>query len=176
MRKLIVAAREMNGSAEQLCLQCGLCCNGVIFADGELQPDDDTARLENLGLKLKRGGKFHQPCAVFVKGCCGIYADRPSYCRAFECALLKSVEAGKISADRGVIIIRKARSRATRVDLLLRKLGDTHEHLALALRFRRTSKRMNEAQIDAGTARLFGELTVAMHRLNLLLSQKFNPQ
>src|SRR4051812_25402442 len=100
---------------EKLCLTCGLCCNGVIFADVQLQPGDDATRLEALGLSLKNFPKqksaqtsisdsnavslkikFSQPCVAF-DGCrCRIYADRPKYCREFDCALLKCVNAGEV--------------------------------------------------------------------------------
>src|SRR5437868_1476023 len=93
-----------NSSA--LCLECGLCCNGVIFADVRLQRGDDPGRLRALGLPIatphapssasplrKTGGvpapRFAQPCAA-LDGCrCRIYADRPAYCRQFDCLLLK---------------------------------------------------------------------------------------
>src|SRR5437867_9164117 len=81
----------------QLCPQCALCCNGVLFKDVELQPADDAARLKALGLPLdgSRKAKFSQPCAALCGCHCGIYADRPMRCRQFECALLKSVAAGE---------------------------------------------------------------------------------
>ena len=165
----------MPDAAQQLCLECGLCCNGVIFADGQLQPEDDVARLKELGLKLKCGEKFHQPCAAHTKGCCAIYSERPVYCRQFDCALLKSVSSGEISNDQAVTIIDNARTRAAKVDRLLQKLGDSDEHSALVLRFRRTSKALLNAPTVRETAALFSELTLAMHRLNLLLNQKFYP-
>src|SRR6266581_3782971 len=86
----------------QLCLSCGLCCNGVIFADVKLQPSDDASRLRALGLRIStphskfRTPTFDQPCAA-LGGCrCRIYAERPRYCREFECVLFKSVKAGRL--------------------------------------------------------------------------------
>ena len=43
----------MNG-VEQLCPNCGLCCDSTLFADVELRAVDDAARLKTLGLKLLR--------------------------------------------------------------------------------------------------------------------------
>ena len=40
----------------QLCPACGLCCNGVLFADVELQPGDNAGRLIDLGMALKKKG------------------------------------------------------------------------------------------------------------------------
>jgi uncharacterized protein len=179
---------------EKLCLTCGLCCNGVIFADVQLQRGDDATRLEALGLSLKNlpkqksarkatadsntaflKTKFSQPCVAF-DGCrCRIYADRPKYCRAFDCALLKSVNAGEVATADALQAIERARRRAEKVRQLLRKVGDKDEHIALSLRFRRTAKRIQQNHVDKPTAHLFSELTLAFQDLNLLLGEKFYP-
>jgi Fe-S-cluster containining protein len=160
----------------------------VIFADVQLQAGDDPARLQALGLPLRRrqqtvgkpesesrSKKFSQPCTMF-DGCrCQIYAERPTYCREFECALLKNVNARRMESAAALRLIGTARQRAEKVRRLLRALGDTDEHLALSLRFRRTSKRIHRNEIDEQTADTFGELTLAVHDLNVLLSEVFYP-
>jgi uncharacterized protein len=161
--------------AENLCLQCGLCCNGVIFADGQLQPEDDAARLKSLGLKLKRGSKFHQPCGAFANGCCKIYQDRPAYCRQFDCALLERVKAGQIDAGAARRKIAQATKQAANVRSLLRQLGSADEHVALGVRFRRLNECIHRGELDDGTSARYGELTLAMHRLNVILSRDFYP-
>lgn len=172
---------------EKLCLTCGLCCNGVIFADVQLQRGDDAERFKALGLMLTkfRGRptehghsthlKFPQPCAAF-DGChCRIYAQRPRHCRAFDCALLKSVNEGEVKVPAALRTIEKARSRAEKVRQLLRKLGDKDESVALSLRFRRMAKRIQQTKIKPQTAEIFSELTLANHDLNLLLCESFYP-
>ena len=171
-----------DGHSNSLCLECGLCCNGVIFANGQLQPEDDPARLRSLGLKYppKRNSKiknqkFLQPCAAF-DGCrCKIYSERPKYCRAFECLLLKSVRAGQTDMAGALRMVRTARHRVEKVKRLLRDLGDTQEDVALTVRFRKTKKRIESGPIDGATADSFGQLTLAVHDLNLLLSEAFYP-
>ncbi len=163
-----------------LCLECGLCCNGVIFANGQLQPDDDAPQLQSLGLVLvttgkeKTGGrKFAQPCAA-LEGCrCRIYADRPKYCREFECLLLQRVNAGRIEPAVARGIIRTARRRADDVRRLLRELGDADDHVSLSVRFRRVKQRLESDLPDEDTADVFGRLTLAVHDLNLLLGDAF---
>ncbi len=180
--------------AEKLCLTCGLCCNGVIFADVQLQKGDDPVKLEALGLPLSKASKrrtaetapsksesavpnlkFPQPCVAFDGCSCRIYADRPKYCRAFDCALLKSVNIGEVKTGEALRTIEKARKRAEKVRQLLRRMGDSDEHIALSLRFRRTAKRIQGSEVDQPTAHLFGELTLAAHDLNLWLSERFYP-
>ena len=197
--------------AEELCLDCGLCCNGVIFARVQLQAEDKAVRLHALGLPVSkrastraqppagphnspalgcnlsapapslvpvaslRGGYFPQPCAAW-EGCrCRIYAERPQYCRQFECTLLKSLKAGRMQRHDALEIIKNARQRAEKVRRLLAESGDSDEHLALSIRFRRTSRRLEKSGLTEETAATFGELTLAVHDLNLLLSQAFYP-
>ena len=46
----------MNG-IEQLCPNCGLCCDSTLFADVELRTGDDAKRLKRLGLTLEKKGQ-----------------------------------------------------------------------------------------------------------------------
>jgi Fe-S-cluster containining protein len=170
-----------NGS-NSLCLECGLCCNGVIFADVRLEPGDEANRLQSLGLPLPpdrkpqiANRKFSQPCPVF-DGCrCRIYADRPGYCREFECLLLKSVQAGRIEASAARRIVRAALQRAEKVKRPLRELGDADEQVALSIRFRRMKERFEPDIADEETTEVFSQLTLAVYDLNVLLSDAFCP-
>lgn len=164
----------------RLCLECGLCCNGVLFSDVELQPGDDVRRLRALSLpvEMKRGARgprrFPQPCAALcADNCCRIYAERPSRCREFECGVLKEVVADRLEPAAALRLIRQARERAGRVRELLRQLGDAEEHLPLSTRFRRARRRLEGGAVDEAEAELFGELTLAVHRLNVLTHGRF---
>ena len=169
-----------NVPAEQaLCLVCGLCCNGVIFADVQLQSGDEAARVQSLGLRLKSGGrcqpKLVQPCEAYDGSHCRIYAERPKYCCKFECFLLKSVKAGRTERAGALRIIGRAREQADKVRRLLRELGDSEESLSLGARFRRTARRMESLELDEATANLHARLTLAVHDLNRLLAESFYP-
>ncbi len=166
-----------------------MCCNGVIFADVQVRGADEIGRLRSLGLELepkprkskmtgaaKPTAVFVQPCSAF-DGCrCRIYAERPGYCRRFECLLLKRVEAGETARPAALRVIRTARARADKVRRLLRELADTDEHLPLASRFRRTTRRVELLGIEEPLAKTYGDLTLALHDLNLLLSDAFYPR
>ena len=156
-----------------------MCCNGVLFRDVELQPGDDAKKLATLGLpieRLKTKTRFPQPCAALGEDCrCRIYDQRPQRCRQFDCALLQSALAEKVSVASALSIIQQAHRRAEKVRRFLRVLGDQDEHIALSLRFKRTRRRVESGEIDADTAGAFGELTLAVHSLNVLLSQRFYP-
>ena len=173
-------AAASNVPVEQtLCLVCGLCCNGVLFADVQLQSGDEAARVQSLGLRLKSGGrcqpKLVQPCEGFDGSRCRIYADRPKYCAEFECLLLKGVKAGRTEPAVALRIIGRARELAEKVRRLLRELGDSEEELSLGARFRRTARRMESLELDETMADLHAKLTLAVHDLNRLMSEAFYP-
>lgn len=167
-------------SGEQLCLACGLCCDGTLFEHVRLCPDDDANALEAGGLPVRVARtKPHivhslQPCAALcADGSCRVYALRPAQCRAFECGVYADFVAGRISAVAARRLIKNARQLANRVLRLLRQLGDREEALPLAQRFRRTAERMECSVADPDAHATFAELGQAFHRLNLLAHDKF---
>ncbi len=89
--------------------------------------------------------------------------------------MLKSVKAGLTEKRAALEIIQTTRDRAGKVWRLLRELGDTDEDLSLSKRFRRTTRRLEEIGLDDESADLYGELTLAVHDLNLALSEGFYP-
>jgi len=168
---------------EQLCLHCGLCCNGVLFKDVELQAGDDSLQLASAGLPVRPARsagarqKFSQPCAALcADNRCRIYSDRPERCREFECVQLKSVQAGEIDPATALRTIERARQGADRVRSLLRRLGDANEDVALSVRFNRLKRRLERDCRNDETAENFAHLTLAVHELSLLLSTKFYPE
>src|SRR5215831_9411996 len=130
---------KQQNSVEQLCPNCGLCCDSTLFADVELRAGDDAKRLKKLGLdlfqKTKTKTAFSQPCACFDGKFCKIYADRPKRCRLFECGLLKRVDAGEMTVNAALKKIDGAKKQAEHVRELLRSLGQRDEQMALSHRY-----------------------------------------
>lgn len=174
---------------DQLCLHCGLCCDGTLFRDVELQPGDDADKLRTLGLPVTRSRrreeadhlKFPQPCTALCADLkCRVYADRPSRCRQFECALFKAVAARQVELPAALMTIRQTRQQAEKVRRLLRELGDAGEGVALAKRFKRLKRKFDAGELPDGLdAEMaydrFAELSLAVHELDLRLRAKFYP-
>ena len=121
-----------------LCPRCGLCCNGVLFADVELRKTDRTTALAKRGLTVFQRGRHRvlaQPCACFDGQHCEIYRDRPAHCQAFECGLLQRVSAGEITAAAALKTIAQAKRKVARVESLLQKLGEEDASPALTERY-----------------------------------------
>jgi Fe-S-cluster containining protein len=160
----------------QLCPNCGLCCNGVLFADVELQKDDNAGRLIDLGMSLKKKGMkraFAQPCRCFDGKLCQIYADRPKRCATFECGLLKRVQSGEMSAPAALKRIADAKKLVENVRRLLRRLGDKDEQLALSKRYSRMMAQPIDLSASEDTGEARGELMMAVNDLMHVLQSEF---
>jgi len=163
-------------AVDQLCPQCGLCCDSTLFADVELRAGDAPRRLAKLGLDLWRKSKtrlaFSQPCACFDGRLCRIYAERPKRCRLFECGLLKRVDRGELTAGAALKKIQAARTRAEKIRALLRQTGQDDEHLALTHRYTEAMTAPVDLAV-AGAADARGELMLAVHELMRTLERDF---
>jgi Fe-S-cluster containining protein len=168
--------KSSTGFIFQLCPNCGLCCNGVLFADVKLRKGDDVQRLVELGLSLEKEGRrwaFAQPCACFDGKLCRIYAERPAYCRAFECGLLKGVQAGELEPKTALKTIAEAKRRVEKVRCLLQRLGQNDEQLALIKRYAQVMREPIDLSGTEDVAELRGELMLAINDLMQALQRDF---
>jgi len=169
-------------TVEQLCTRCGLCCNGALFADVKLNPGERAPVARALAAAVAKPARARrplarlvQPCAAFDGRLCRIYADRPSHCHNFVCALLGQVRGGGTDVKTALAIIRRTRARAARAGRLLAALGDDDVTAPLAARFRRTAARLGDGSAGASESDLFSQLTLVMHELNRSLAAHFYP-
>ena len=163
-------------SIDQLCPNCGLCCDSTLFADVELRKGDNPKRLEKLGLEILQKSKsklaFSQPCACFDGKLCKIYGDRPTRCRLFECGLLKKVEHGEMTAGAALKKIREAKVKAEKVRGLLRESGQQDETMALTHRYADAMSAPVDLS-DETNADRHGKLILAVSDLMQLLERDF---
>jgi uncharacterized protein len=175
--KAILNTKFSNNGVDQLCPNCGLCCDSVLFADVELRAGDDAKRLAQLGLTIENKTRtklaFAQPCACFDGKLCRIYADRPKRCRTFECGLLKRVQAGELDADVALKSIAKARRQAETVRQLLRQLGQNDEQLPMTKRYATVMSAPIDLSGHESHAELRGELMLAVDELMRQLQRDF---
>ena len=166
----------MSNSVDQLCPNCGLCCDSTLFADVELRAGDDARRLRELGLTIQQETPkklaFAQPCACFDGRLCKIYGDRPKRCRQFECGLLKRLEAGEMTAGAALKKISEAKQRTEKVRELLRSLGQRDEQMALTHRYTEAIIAPVDLADEAGAER-HGELMLAVNDLMTRLERDF---
>ena len=169
-KKLIPVRPAIDGS--ELCLQCGMCCDGTLFPIATLK-EGEQAFAESLGLVVESQPDgsvlgFQLRCPRFVDGGCSIYAHpRPHICGAYHCELLKGYEAGTMELDEALPVVQLFRSLARELEV---SMGIPAGH------YTRSAVQQYLAEIEtwiipAGAPALPPALVrflVAFHRLNLL--------
>ena len=154
--------------AARLCLDCGLCCNGVLFDQVDLQSGDNRKALKARGLKIKRGQWFNQPCTALCGTLCQLYRERPVRCRLFECRQYRLVAAGETSYEAAAARIAQVQDRVAEVEAMLAQCGSGNVRKPLAQRYA-TALELDPEAVGAGG------LAAAMGRLQLELNGHFRP-
>ena len=95
---------------QELCISCGLCCDGSLF---EFTPtrleEQDGFEPAEVGLFQLSDGAFAlaQPCCHLHNKCCEIYkAVRPAICGKFKCKLLKNFLRDEITYSAALELIK----------------------------------------------------------------------
>jgi hypothetical protein len=165
---------KMN-AVDKLCPNCGLCCDGTLFADVELRAGDDAKWLEKLGLSVKKKGRvkfaFPQPCACFDGTLCKIYGERPKHCRLFQCGLLKLVNAGEMKSSAALTRIAKAKAILKELRDLLASFEGDDTGAALSERYARAME--SPMDFALGSADRHGDLMRAYAEWMTVVQKEF---
>ena len=159
----------MDKFIDALCLQCGMCCNGVLFADVRPEPGDPSPLFSG------NRSRVPQPCPAFAAAtcACAIYAERPVRCRKFECRQLLGVRQGTTTAEKALRQIRAARGLAAEVEKLLAELGFNDVRLPFNRRFQRCQRAAENGKLAKTQLGCLADLQLAMHRFTVLLAKEF---
>ena len=111
------SAGDSARAANELCRQCGFCCDGTLFASVTVVEEE----VVEIGIRVKKrnDGKliFHQPCPEFSWGACSIYDTRPAKCQSYQCKLQKKVMNASLSLDEGRVVISAVKLQAEALSL-----------------------------------------------------------
>ena len=161
-----------------LCTQCGLCCNGSLFADVELAGPHESSGLELLGLDVEdagddEGALLLLPCRALKGKRCSIYPHRPECCRTFECRLLQQAKTGAVSLDRAKEKIAEAFERIGQVKQLLAHWPQANERLPLKERCLEALALSAESNHNHDLNRKRTELQIALTSLDNFIQKTF---
>lgn len=160
---------------DTLCTQCGLCCDGSLFADVELTSCAEATELEILGLQIEEddadGGLLSLPCGALRGRLCGIYPHRPKVCRTFECGLLQDARRGAVSVEHALEHIAEALKRIERVRELMAQLKIPNGRLPLKEVC--AEALAGDAHADPEVNRKRAELEAAMSSVEELIRKTF---
>lgn len=165
MSSLQYITAEGNAPAEEqaVCIRCGLCCDGTLFAYAVL----NAGERENLPEKLEEqsyteGGKdyFSLPCQYF-SGKCTIYnLKRADVCSSYRCQLLKDQAEGKITHDAALSLVHEAMAMRHEILEQYRSISGDREKIFFKQLLVRLGK-LREAQDEESQASSIYDLLIA---------------
>ena len=93
---------------QEICVNCGLCCDGTLFNHAMLQAGEQgnlPEKIEEQYVKDDEKDFFTLPCFYFC-GKCTIYNQkRPVVCSTFRCQLLKNFSNHKITQEKAIATV-----------------------------------------------------------------------
>lgn len=118
-----VATPAINPS--DLCITCGLCCDGTLFDWGPIK-DDEFEQVVHLGMTKKddtNRERFSLPCPQLDGTKCACYGDRrPAICGDFMCELTSTLTSGQMNLAETQHVVARTREISDRVRAQLSEL------------------------------------------------------
>jgi hypothetical protein len=117
---------------QNICVNCGFCCDGTLFGFAELHPGERgnlPEKIEKQSYSREGKDRFILPCGYF-DGKCTIYHEKKAMiCGAFRCQLLIDFSDGRISLADALGIILEAKKMRHEVFEQFRKITGKEDHL-----------------------------------------------
>ena len=106
----------MKNAEQDLCRDCGFCCDGTLFFRAKLK-EDELGKF-NFETETKNNQVFFkQPCPYFEKTCTIYNNTRPHVCGQFKCRILRRAIRGKTSFNEAQNLINKLKIQKRRLEL-----------------------------------------------------------
>ena len=111
-----------SGELSALCLHCGLCCDGSLFAHVSLtqsEAQELMARDVAVGLRPDRTYVLNQRCGALEGKCCTVYEARPEGCRKYVCLLATALGTNEVSLPEAKKVVDEAHAQLAVLDELV---------------------------------------------------------
>lgn len=169
--------KQSDSQSQNLCQNCGLCCDGTLFDSVNFQVQD-VQPLQLAGITLQQTESeqyFRQPCAAYKNNACAIYEHRPQVCHKFQCKLLQRFQNKEISAEEAtIIVIETARQRDELFDAM-QAVMELPRNLSLEHAtkvFDKTQRDIYGTEIVKNFSRIFLQVAVLQVRLEKFFQKK----
>ncbi|MFC2108982.1 YkgJ family cysteine cluster protein [Bacteroidota bacterium] len=162
----------MNDSLN-VCLACGLCCDGTLIGFVQVA-SDELFRLKKL-MEIEDSGNngfFLQPCDNYCDGC-SIYTKRPKQCIDFKCGLLTSVETKQLDFNSANEIIALVKFQKNEIEKKLASQKFVFKSQSFYFKMIELKKQLDKIK-PASLKPFHKELRVHLTNLNCLLLNRFD--
>ncbi|MCE7992562.1 MAG: YkgJ family cysteine cluster protein [Roseivirga sp.] len=164
-------------SSSDLCLKCGICCDGTAFGQAVLENKDLNTATQQISLLDKEGKRILKlPCQALSDCSCTIYANRPKVCATYECILLKQYINGKVTESIAHQTIHRVKSIREEIETQLKETGNENQKEDIHARMRDFERDLLTRMPPVEYRQLHGPLLLKYKVLQKLLIDRFGVQ
>ncbi|WP_347157632.1 YkgJ family cysteine cluster protein [Pontibacter chitinilyticus] len=156
-----------------ICLACGLCCDGTLVGFVQLSPEELPRIKEVMAIEeASNDGIFLQPCNNYCDGCT-IYPDRPKQCASYDCELLRSLQRKELDYTSAIEIIEVAKQRKNAIEEKVALLEIKLQSESFYFKIAELKKLYQKNEHALAATPDFKVLIADIEQLDRLLSEKF---
>lgn len=103
-------SESLEKEISKICVACGMCCDGTLFAKANIKDDSDRVLADSLGLSTMMKDEvrlFSLPCHHFESKCTVYDQNRPVVCGSYFCNPIIKLKREKMSLPEAQEIISK---------------------------------------------------------------------
>ena len=165
-----------NGS--NICIECGLCCDGSMFMHAKIDKSDDPTFLKQMGaesVEVRDKQFFQLPCMGQEEKRCRLYNDarRFKVCKTFKCRLLKQYISGEISYHATMATIREIIIRRQSVKEFSEILHTDHNNCKTSIFYFIRELRLNGKMEDISFRKTYPQQILDCFIFRELLKRSF---
>jgi uncharacterized protein len=170
--------KQPDSQSQNLCQDCGLCCDGTLFDSVTFQLQDVLQPLQLAGITLQQKENeqyFLQPCAAYNNKACAVYEHRPQVCRKFECKLLQQFQNGEISLEKAIVIVVETARQRDELFAAIQAVMELPRNLSLnhvTKVFDKTQRDIYGAEVVKNFSKIFLQMAVLQVRLEKFFQKK----
>ncbi|CAM3394876.1 hypothetical protein POKO110462_00720 [Pontibacter korlensis] len=156
-----------------LCLSCGLCCDGTLIGFVQLSHEELPVLRELTDIEeASRDGVLIQPCNKYCDGCT-IYSDRPKQCASYDCELLKAFHRKELDYTSAIETIEVAKQRKSAIEEKLALLQIKLQSQSFYFKMAELRKLYLKNEHELSKTPDFKDLIADIKQLDSLLSKEF---
>ncbi len=157
-----------------ICLPCGLCCDGTMIGFVQLDKEEVPVIKELMDIEDANGNGFIlEPCNSYCDGCT-IYSKRPKQCASFKCGLLKSVDQKELDFDSAMEIIKEVKQKKIALEKKLAALKFELKSQSFYFKMLELKKLLLKKQCESTLTQNHLELLMDIEQFDNLLSKEFD--
>ena len=160
-------------NASNICLSCGLCCDGTLIGYVNLGNEELPVLREVMTIEgVDDNGFFLQPCNNYCDGC-HIYSKRPKQCASFKCGLLKSLEQKQLDFASAIEMINELKQKKFAIEKKIETLQFALKSQSFYFKMFELKKLLEKNKSESSLMQNQLELISDLDHLDSLMSKKF---